>query len=289
MMSKSNPKNSSINKLPRAKSPRCCSLSLQERAENSHGTQHSEVCNRFSIHPWPKRPRFSANDYKLFLPYDVYERHMTVGNLIKKNETVIDVGGELDHLSQFCNPAKIVVANLTGGDVIITRDNLPFAKKSFDVVSSIDVLEHLPKKDRPRFVSKLIDIAVKRVILSFPIGTSKHIEYEKETQKQLQKKSANVNYLKEHIKYGLPTMDEISQLIKRKHSRIFYSGNITFNKYLFYFYMFDPQIKYLRKLIYFGKLIFNFLTNPLFYLLLSNKKFSNSVNRAYLIIEKDKK
>ena len=37
------------------------------------------------------------------------------------------------------------------------------------------------------------------------------------------------------------------------------------------------------------KLIFNFLTNPLFYLLLSNKKFSNSVNRAYLIIEKDKK
>jgi len=226
---------------------------------------------------------------KLFLPYDVYERHRKAGNFIKDNQSVVDIGGELDHLSQFCNPSKIIVANLETGDVIISKNSLPFDKNSFDVVCSIDVLEHLPKKDRPRFVSKLIDIAVKRVILSFPIGTSKHIEYEKETQKQLQKKSANVNYLKEHIKYGLPTMDEISQLIKRKHSRIFYSGNITFNKYLFYFYMFDPQIKYLRKLIYFGKLIFNFLTNPLFYLLLSNKKFSNSVNRAYLIIEKDKK
>jgi len=223
---------------------------------------------------------------KLLLPYDVYERHKAVGDLILKNETVLDIGGELNHLSQFCHPAKIVVANLTGGDVIIQKEKLPFAKNSFDVVSSIDVLEHIPKEDRQEFVKKLTDIAAKRVILSFPIGTTGHVKYEKEIQSWLQKIGANVSFLKEHIKYGLPTIDEISKISKNQESRIFYSGNLTFNKYLFYLYLFDPQIKYLGKLIYFSKLIFNFLTNPIFYAFLSNRKFSESINRAYLIIDK---
>ena len=57
--------------------------------------------------------------YKLLLPYDVYERHRKVASFIKENETVVDIGGELDHLSQFINPKKLIVANLRNGDVII--------------------------------------------------------------------------------------------------------------------------------------------------------------------------
>jgi len=84
--------------------------------------------------------------YKRFLPYDIYERHKKIGHIIGKGKSVVDVGGELEHLSQFCKPSKIIVANLTKGDVIISKDKLPFKNKSFDIACAIDVLEHIPKK-----------------------------------------------------------------------------------------------------------------------------------------------
>ena len=66
-----------------------------------------------------KKKLSKLSSFKLFLPYDVYERHRKVGSFIKENESVIDVGGELNHLSQFCSAKKIIVANFASRDVII--------------------------------------------------------------------------------------------------------------------------------------------------------------------------
>ena len=234
-----------------------------------------------------KKNLSKLSSFKLFLPYDVYERHRKVGSFIKENESVIDVGGELNHLSQFCHASKIVVANLTSGDVIIKKDRLPFGKNSFDVVCAIDVLEHIPKKERKDFIKKLVNVASERTILSFPIGTKKHIQYEKEIQNWLSHIGQNVTYLQEHIKFGLPSIFDITMLTKDQNCQVFYSGNITINKYLFMLFIFDLKIKFIRRVVYFIKLIFNFLTNPIFYIYLSERPFSESVNRVYLIIEKN--
>jgi len=226
---------------------------------------------------------------KYFLPYDIYERHKVVGGLIKNAETVVDIGGELNLLSQFCQPTKLIVANLTSGDVIIEKNNLPFGKNTFDVVTSIDVLEHIPKAKRKEFINHLIKIAKKRVILSFPIGTSKHISYEKKIQKFLEEREIDVKYIKEHIAYGLPTALDVNNYFEDFKVRIFYSGNIIINEFLFRIFIFDPKIKYVRKIVYFLKLFFNFVTNPIFYSLLTYKNYSDWVNRAYVIIEIDQK
>ncbi len=230
---------------------------------------------------------FLSNKNLLF--YDTYERHRKIGSFIKTGETVLDVGGVANHLSQFSKPSKIVTANLKGmenSDVIISGDKLPFKNNSFDVVCSIDVLEHLPKKDRANFIKELKRVAAKRIILSFPIQTPRHEAYERQTQKWLQTKGEDVTYLKEHIKFGLPTKDEISKITKGQKTAMIYSGNINVNKFLFKLFMFDPKLKFVRKLTYYAKLTFNLSTNRLFYGFLSNKKFGNLVNRAYLIIEK---
>src|SRR3989344_2489096 len=180
-----------------------------------------------------KKKLSKLSSFKLFLPYDVYERHRKVGGFIKENESVIDVGGELNHLSQFCHAKKIVVANLASGDVIIKKDRLPFGKNSFDVVCAIDVLEHIPKKERKDFIKRLVNVASERTILSFPIGTKKHIQYEKEIQNWLLKSSRNIKYLQEHTKFGLPSISDITMFTKDQNCHVFYSGNITINKYLF--------------------------------------------------------
>lgn len=226
---------------------------------------------------------------KHFLFYDVYERHKKIGSFIKNGETVLDVGGAVNHLSQFSRPGKIITANLRGmenSDVIIHGNKLPFKSNSFDVVCSIDVLEHIPKKDRARFIKELERVAKKRVILSFPIGTPKHVVYERQTQKWLESKKKDVSYLKEHIKFGLPTKDEILKITKGQKTAMIYSGNINVTKFLFRLFMFDPNIKLLRKVIFYLKLVFNLISNAILYMTLSNKKFRNSANRAYVVIEK---
>ena len=224
--------------------------------------------------------------YKLLLPYDVYERHRKVASFIKENETVVDIGGELDHLSQFINPKKLIVANLRNGDVIILKDKLPFEESSFDIVCAIDVLEHIPKAKTKQFINSLLVTASKKVIMSFPIATASHTQYEKETLKWLQANGKNVEYLKEHIRFSLPTKEEVKQITAGEKVDIFYSGNLALNRILFRIFMIDPKIKFARRLIYVTKLIFNLITNQFFYLILSDKPYSDSVNRAYLIINK---
>jgi len=230
---------------------------------------------------------FSSNKHFLF--YDTYERHKKVGSLIKKGESVLDVGGAIGHLSQFSKPSEIVTANLSGSensDVIIRKGKLPFQNNSFDVVCAIDVLEHLPKRERPSFIKELIRVAKKRIIISFPIGTPLHKNYEKDIQKWLQSKGEDITYLKEHVKFGLPEKAEIEKVTKAQKTAMIYSGDININKFLFKLFMFDPKLKLIRKLTYYSKLTFNFVTNPIFYIVLSKRNYGNSVNRAYLIIEK---
>ena len=223
---------------------------------------------------------------KLFLPYDVYERHRKIGEEIKNFETVVDIGGELNHLNKFCHPKKLVVANLNTGDVIISKDKLPFKKNSFDIVCAIDVLEHIPKDERKKFIENIINIASKKVILSFPVYTDLHEKYEKEVLKWLKSKGRDVSYLKEHVKLGLPKREEIHLFTKRYKTRLSYSGNLSLNGILFRLYMFDPKIMLIRKVVYLLKLLLNLSSNKILYSILAGKPYSTSVNRAYVTIYK---
>lgn len=54
---------------------------------------------------------------------------------------------------------------------------LPFKNKSFDVVMSYQVIEHLNKKDAIKLISKMESLAKRMVIISTPIGkTSYHAD-----------------------------------------------------------------------------------------------------------------
>lgn len=227
-------------------------------------------------------------EFKFFLPPDIYERHNFVAQHIKgEGASILDVGGSLGQLGQFTSAHKITTADIKGpADIIYDGKKLSLEDRSFDFITSIDVLEHIEKKARSDFLNELYRVARNTIIISAPIGTKEHLEYEKDILKYYQSKNIKLPYLEEHIKIGLPTPLEINSFIKKYKAKSFYSGDIRITEKFLKMHNLEAKNKYLNLLIFFTKLFFNLFINIFIYPVIVNKKESKYVNRFYLIISK---
>jgi hypothetical protein len=143
---------------------------------------------------------------------DTRERHAIVGKLSGTPRTVLDAGGVPDLLSRYLPPgAEVVTANITPpADLLIQGVELPVEDASFDLVTSVDVLEHIGPDDRPAFVSELARAAKQRVVLCCPFGSSEHQAAEAELHKWFEQVTGERHqWLAEHVQNGLPTDEEL--------------------------------------------------------------------------------
>lgn len=152
----------------------------------------------------------------LFLkPIDTYERHWVVSRYLRRREvrSVLDVGGE-GLLQRFLRGVNCVTVNVEDtADVRYDGLALPFQSSSFDAVVSIDVLEHIPKEQRADFVSELLRVADKEVVLAAPYGSDSHKQLEQSALAAYRDVHGKDHaYLREHVEYGLPTLDELKAL-----------------------------------------------------------------------------
>jgi SAM-dependent methyltransferase len=142
------------------------------------------------------------------LPLDTAERHCVVSELLGVQQTVLDVGGRPGELARFLPGTRVVTANVDPpADVRYEGAELPFADGSFDAVTSIDVLEHLPADARRAHVEELVRVARSRVVLCCPLGTPAHVEAERELAARYPHP-----FLEQHLAYGLPAEDELRSL-----------------------------------------------------------------------------
>jgi len=221
-----------------------------------------------------------------FLPFDIFCRHKTVAKLIGNQEgEILDVGGGVKGLDRFVKN-KVVVSNLKEGDILADGRALPFADNSFSLVTSIDVLEHIPSWDREKFVNELKRVAKKRVILSFPLGTKTHIRAEKELKDFLEKKGEEVGYLEEHIANGLPTLKELEKILKNHSFQIFFGENFRLNNFLFKVQFTLDEKRVLRRFYFYFQKLINFLLNVFYYPFSLSSKPRRFTNRAYVVINK---
>lgn len=96
-----------------------------------------------------------------------------------------------------------------------TGTKLPFRKNSYDVVISVDFLEHLPKGDRQTAIDESIRVAKKLAIIVVPSGEHAQ-KQDKEIYFYWQKVFNNQNrFLSQHVTYGLPQTEEILVYIDR--------------------------------------------------------------------------
>lgn len=94
--------------------------------------------------------------------------------------------------------------------------NLPFADSSFDVVVSVDTLEHLTRKEQVKMVLEAYRVAKKHIFFTYPVGFNK---YHKKILKTW-KKSHLTESLKEHLRGGTAKGDEVPRALKGKKCTI---------------------------------------------------------------------
>jgi len=91
---------------------------------------------------------------------------------------------------------------------------IPFKDNSFGSVIGVDVLEHLPKNQRPRAMSELLRVAGKQVFIGVPCGKKslrQDVELDKIYQITFKKQ---FEFLKDHLSNGLPEEKQVRLLIE---------------------------------------------------------------------------
>lgn len=223
---------------------------------------------------------------QLLLPYDVYARHKIVAQLIYRSGLVLDVGGSLKELANFL-PTNITLfsTDLIGGDVHFDGKHLPLKSKSVETVVSIDTMEHIPSNARPEFLKELIRVAKKRVVIAAPLGTTAHLKAEKtELARQRQQGKAD-HYLVEHVRYGLPTMNEITNWVKLFPSHnLLFQGDFLQAQFLFNLQRSQTTLPKIGRVWYEAKKIISAIINICLFPWDANIPFSQRVNRFYLQI-----
>lgn len=95
-------------------------------------------------------------------------------------------------------------------------NDLPFRRNSYDLTLSVDVLEHLPANSREKVVFEQIRVTKNIAIIVVPVG-EKSENQDKKLHQLWTKTFGNEGnqFLEEHLKNGLPKVEEILVYIDR--------------------------------------------------------------------------
>jgi hypothetical protein len=182
----------------------------------------------------PLRNNYGLSE-SLFCPQPVnqFERYARVINEIRQMDadtiSVLEVGAGGEGLSFFssilkkkCNFFLVDINKQVSGDfkrkqaVICDGCRLPFKNKAFDVTVLADVLEHVPKINRPTFYVELKRVCKKKLIVTCPLqsddgmfqGKKYDVTFQHFFEIAYGRKEPNTA---EHISANHPTLSEINE------------------------------------------------------------------------------
>ena len=150
---------------------------------------------------------------------------------------VLEVGGALSsalhHLSS--NHQIWITDSVSAKDIHLQSNglSLPFQPKTFDAVVSTDVLEHVPQKDRQRFIQELQRITGGILILGFPQHSTESKLAEEILSAWIRETSgSDYSFLEEHHTYGLPDVAEVRAILNKNPGKLLEACNANVHSWL---------------------------------------------------------
>lgn len=165
---------------------------------------------------------------------DKWNRQSLVASLVDGWETGLDVGGRASEMDALCSVTRFISCNLKEpADVLLSRSaaGLPFPNNAFDVVTSSDVIEHIPAEARSAHLDELLRVAARRVAVCFPFGSQPHVEAERGLASDLEGLGLPVpEFLEEHLEFGLPGPNQVAELAAAAadtRSQVWFQGDFA--------------------------------------------------------------
>ncbi len=163
-------------------------------------------------------------------PFDQYQRYEDVSQVVEaiRGEAastrfrILDVGGT--NLSQrFLARDRVTPINLehTAGALLSGNGTcLPFADHSFDLIITVDTLEHVPQLKRAAFLAELLRVAARGVIITGPFASGLNEASEQVLLQYITQVLGHPHrFLSEHAEHGLPSLDECLHIVNQHGAR----------------------------------------------------------------------
>ncbi len=156
-------------------------------------------------------------DPRLELPFDQFQRYSVAAELLRglgvpAGARVLEVGGAPGPLEAFMPEYTLVVSDVQGKQdgryLLADGAALPFPDASFDVVLTLDVLEHVPAVHRAAFLAEARRVAGDVVLLSAPFADP-DLELAEEALNEFIRARFQGDFptLDEHADNGLPVLE----------------------------------------------------------------------------------
>ena len=171
------------------------------------------------------------------LPFDQYQRYRVVEDIaaIIKDLTgrgrlkVLDVGGSPGLIGDFLpgddtivldilpcdrpNPSAVLRTGFVQGD----GRAAPFGDGSFDLVTCLDTLEHVPRESREALILDLLRVSRDFIVIIAPFA-DENVQLAEQILDEFIRQTLKAEHeqLKEHLTYGLPRLGDIVQLLEEE-------------------------------------------------------------------------
>jgi hypothetical protein len=122
-----------------------------------------------------------------------------VTRFFKHRVTGLDVAFQ-KHKNKFLKEVKLVPSK-----------SYPFKDNNFDVVITVDTIEHIPKRSRKKALMEIKRVSKRYIIITCPFEISK---WDKRVLKKWPKSSSTYKNIKEHYDCKIPSKNEIKDVFK---------------------------------------------------------------------------
>lgn len=206
-------------------------IAITRTANHAELPAWRERLNSIEVYSMDANSQFSGEQDSRSTPiiFDQFSRYKACADLLRQaglvsGNAVLDIGSGPECLfGKFLSDASVtfvdpLIPSNSGvgkikGDVFASE----LDAKSFDYVTAVDVLEHVPKEHRQAFIARLAALAKNTVILAFPAGDARDAIDADDAIDSLYRSIYAKDYpwLEEHHRFGLPALVETVEQLRR--------------------------------------------------------------------------